>query len=71
MHIIAKPLPWAGGAPVIEDVIEDAQPLKRVDAKARSRPQNGQILFWCKNIEKIRGHKNGKTNQCGVKPGHL
>ena len=33
LHNITKPLPWIGGAQVIEDVIEVAQPLQRVEVK--------------------------------------
>ena len=39
LHNITKPRPWRGGAEVIEDVFEDAQPLKKVDIKR----QDGEI----------------------------
>ena len=33
LHNITKPRPWRGGSQVIEDVSEDAQPLKREEVK--------------------------------------
>ena len=43
LHNITKPRPWRGGAEVIEDVFEDAQPLKKVDVKRQKWRDHWQV----------------------------
>ena len=43
LHNITKPRPWRGGAQVIENAFEDAQPLKRVEAKRQEWREQLQV----------------------------
>ena len=43
LHNITKPRPWIEGAQIIEDVFEDAQPLKRVEVKRQEWKKHWQV----------------------------
>ena len=43
LHNITKPRPWIGGAQILEDVFEDAQPLKRAQVKRQEWKRHWQV----------------------------